>query len=134
MGNRTARQNREAMRVALEASAKEAPLPLGWDAVSDKGMIYYVDHLNQVTTYIDPRFTPTQKRKQKKEKKKTKPPHYENSLYSRTQHLQAKLRHKQKDEGHLEIILPRDRLFDESFVFFRINWYLYPHTQALCQV
>jgi len=65
-----------------------------------------------------PDLLPLKRENKKKEKKKSKPPHYEHSLYSRTQHLQAKLRHKQKDEGHLEIILPRDRLFDESFVFF----------------
>jgi len=67
MGNRTARQNREALRAALEASAKEAPIPLGWEEViPDKGQVYYIDHLNQVTTYTDPRLIAGQKRKQKK--------------------------------------------------------------------
>jgi len=118
MGNRTARQNREALRAALEASAKEAPIPLGWEEViPDKGQVYYIDHLNQVTTYTDPRLIAGQKRKQKKVKR-GKPPAYENSLYSRTQHLLAKLRQKQQDEGHLEIIIPRDKLFEESFSFF----------------
>jgi hypothetical protein len=118
MGNRTARQNRDALRAAMEASAKEAPVPIGWDEiVSEKGMVYYVDHLNQKTTFSDPRLS-GQKLKKQKKAKKGKPPAYEYNLYSRTQHLIAKLRQRQQDEGQLEVIISREKLFDESFAFF----------------
>lgn len=34
----------------------ELPLPDGWDVATDfDGKIYYIDHINKKTTWIDPR-------------------------------------------------------------------------------
>jgi len=41
---------------AVQASIAEAPLPLGWEeTVTPKGVTYYIDHVNGITTYQDPR-------------------------------------------------------------------------------
>jgi len=41
---------------AVQASIAEAPLPLGWEeALTSKGVTYYIDHVNGITTYQDPR-------------------------------------------------------------------------------
>jgi len=68
--------SRDAMRIAMEQSLQDAPLPPGWDQVSNliqfhqnlkqltlpitkaytsKGVPYFIDHLNKTTTWIDPR-------------------------------------------------------------------------------
>jgi len=35
---------------------KELPLPEGWEEARDfDGKVYYIDHINQATSWIDPR-------------------------------------------------------------------------------
>lgn len=35
---------------------KELPLPEGWEEARDfDGKVYYIDHINQCTSWIDPR-------------------------------------------------------------------------------
>lgn len=35
---------------------KELPLPEGWEEARDfDGKVYYIDHINQTTSWIDPR-------------------------------------------------------------------------------
>jgi len=102
------------MREALEASLAEAPLPVGWEeAVTSKGAVYYIDHLNKKTTFSDPRLAKIKKKD--KRASSAKPPKYKVDLYSKTQTLYAQLHALQSEEGHLEIICHRDRLFSDSY-------------------
>jgi len=127
MGNRPQRtgpnpprqSGREAMREALEASLAEAPLPNGWEeAVTPKGVTYYIDHLNKKTTFNDPRLAKA-KIKSSKDKKSTnvKPPKYKVDFYSKVQNLYARIHQVQHDEGHIEIICNRNTLFEDSYDF-----------------
>eukprot|EP01120_Amphizonella_sp_Union-15-10_P000674 TRINITY_DN1070_c0_g2_i1.p1 TRINITY_DN1070_c0_g2~~TRINITY_DN1070_c0_g2_i1.p1 ORF type:complete len:451 (+),score=83.38 TRINITY_DN1070_c0_g2_i1:72-1424(+) len=116
MGNRASRRaNRDAMRLAVEASLSESPLPSGWEqAVTPKGQIYFINHLNKTTTLNDPRFPTAPGRKKLKSKKL---PKYVWNFYSKTQHLRAKLRYNLQDSGPLEIAVRRDHLLEDSMGF-----------------
>jgi hypothetical protein len=139
MGNRTARiQNRnnnnqiqanplvlqnntqDPFVAALQASIAEAPLPLGWEeSVTSKGVTYFIDHVNGVTTYQDPRLssivanTPNKKKKKKKEKL----PKYKRDLYSKLQILLFKIHQRQNDDGSIQIPVSRENLLQDSFRF-----------------
>ncbi len=59
MGARQSRrvQQRDALRLAVDMSLSEAPLPVGWEqSVTPKGQTYFIDHVNKTTTFFDPRY------------------------------------------------------------------------------
>jgi hypothetical protein len=135
MGNRTPRarnannnlilQNAAALQdpymAAIQESMAEAPLPLGWEeAVTAKGMSYFIDHVNGLTTHQDPRLTAAQvnaNNNKKKKKKKEKLPKFKRDLYSKTQCLLVKIHQRQSDEGSIQIPVSRENLLEESFRF-----------------
>jgi E3 ubiquitin-protein ligase NEDD4 len=42
--------------VGVRVKPNEPPLPPGWDfSFSDKGRMFFIDHINKVTTWTDPR-------------------------------------------------------------------------------
>ena len=42
--------------VGVRPKPNEAPLPPGWDfSYSDKGRMFFIDHVNKTTSWIDPR-------------------------------------------------------------------------------
>eukprot|EP01120_Amphizonella_sp_Union-15-10_P000673 TRINITY_DN1070_c0_g1_i1.p1 TRINITY_DN1070_c0_g1~~TRINITY_DN1070_c0_g1_i1.p1 ORF type:complete len:450 (+),score=77.15 TRINITY_DN1070_c0_g1_i1:112-1461(+) len=114
MGNRASRRaNRDSLRLAVEASLTESPLPTGWEqALSSKGQIYFINHLNKTTTFNDPRLATARKARNTR-----KLPKYVWNFYSRTQHLRAKLHNNFQDSGTLEIIVRRDTLLQDSIDF-----------------
>jgi hypothetical protein len=58
MDNILAMSDRSAVRLAMEQSLADAPLPFGWDsAYTSKGVLYFIDHANKTTTFGDPRIT-----------------------------------------------------------------------------
>lgn len=115
------RDNRDAINAALEASLKEAPLPIGWDEVSlGKGLSYFVDHVNRSTTFQDPRLVnagiPSSNLRLSK-KRKMKLPKYKDDLYGKTRRFIAALHATQSDEGELKISVSRESLFQDSYSF-----------------
>jgi len=118
MGNRSSRRaNRDAMRIAVEASLTDAPLPVGWEqATTPKGQTYFIDHFNKLTTFNDPRLTASQQRRKRKQRK-GKPPKYVWNFYSKVQHMRAKLHEVQEDNGTLQICVRRENLLEDSLNF-----------------
>jgi len=127
--NRTARNNntnlvlqqtQDPYLVALQASIAEAPLPLGWEeSVTTKGVTYFIDHVNAITTYQDPRLTlpANLNSKNKKKKKKEKLPKYKRDFYSKLQNLLVKIHQRLNDEGSIQIPVSRQNLLQDSFQF-----------------
>jgi len=114
MGNRQARLDRQherEMRVALEESMNEAPLPIGWEeALTEKGNTYYINHLERVTTFVDPRLN------KKKKKKGKNPPKYVHDFYSRVQNFISRLHQIKTDDGpSLDINVRRESVLEDSF-------------------
>eukprot|EP01121_Diplochlamys_sp_Union-15-3_P013783 TRINITY_DN4327_c0_g1_i1.p1 TRINITY_DN4327_c0_g1~~TRINITY_DN4327_c0_g1_i1.p1 ORF type:complete len:456 (+),score=72.59 TRINITY_DN4327_c0_g1_i1:89-1456(+) len=118
MGNRGSSRNRvlrdrDSIRIALEASLYDAPLPFGFEqATSPKGQVYFIDHHTGTTTFNDPRLTPSQRRRAGK-KPKGRPPKYVWNFYSKVQHMRSKL-HSIQDSGTLDIVIKRDDLIASS--------------------
>ncbi|KAI3658502.1 hypothetical protein MP638_001928 [Amoeboaphelidium occidentale] len=45
----------------MEDKTNETPLPPGWEkAVTEDGKVYYIDHINRKTTWLDPRAPATE--------------------------------------------------------------------------
>jgi hypothetical protein len=62
------RQPEDEFRDVIEASMAEAPLPIGWEeALNNKNQTYYINYLDQFTTFQDPRVAQKKKRLRKKE-------------------------------------------------------------------
>uniref|UniRef100_A0A6B2L4H7 HECT-type E3 ubiquitin transferase n=1 Tax=Arcella intermedia TaxID=1963864 RepID=A0A6B2L4H7_9EUKA len=99
----------------------EAPLPLGWEeATTEKGVHYFIDHVNGVTTFQDPRLVgavTTPNNKKNKKKKKEKLPKFKRDLYSKSQSVLVRLHQRLQDEGQLQINISRDNLLEDSFNF-----------------
>jgi len=128
--NRTARNNnnnlvlqpttQDPYLVAIQASIAEAPLPLGWEeSATTKGVTYFIDHVNGITTYQDPRLTlpANLNSKNKKKKKKEKLPKYKRDFYSKLQNLLVKIHQRLNDEGSIQIPVSRENLLQDSFQF-----------------
>lgn len=56
------------VQLAMLESMSDAPLPLGWDMDSSKGVTYFINHLDQTTTFNDPRLVGIAKQPRKKGK------------------------------------------------------------------
>eukprot|EP01130_Rhizamoeba_saxonica_P017686 TRINITY_DN8624_c0_g2_i2.p1 TRINITY_DN8624_c0_g2~~TRINITY_DN8624_c0_g2_i2.p1 ORF type:complete len:324 (-),score=65.60 TRINITY_DN8624_c0_g2_i2:44-1015(-) len=117
MGNRNSRsrRNRDMLQEALEASRADIQLPCGWEVGETvKGEIYFINHLDQINTYRDPRVT-----KKCKKRRKKYLPKYEHNLHGRVQNFIARLHLiKEKDIGEIynlvEISVSRENLFIDS--------------------
>jgi len=126
MGNRNSSRNatstRDAsMRAAVEASLSDAPLPMGWEeAVSPKGVTYYIDHASKSTTFTDPRQPLTgRSRRNRRNKRRGRPPKYVLTFYAKVQHTRAVCHQIMQDDGTLQISVNRASLFQDSFDFIR---------------
>lgn len=103
-------RDRDAVRLAMEQSLQDAPLPIGWEqAYSPKGQLYYIDHTTKTTSWNDPRIP------EKPQKAKVKPPKYKWDFYSKSQHLRSRLRAIQNDEGTVTITTNREQLMMDAF-------------------
>eukprot|EP01127_Copromyxa_protea_P005702 TRINITY_DN15568_c0_g1_i1.p1 TRINITY_DN15568_c0_g1~~TRINITY_DN15568_c0_g1_i1.p1 ORF type:complete len:478 (-),score=49.27 TRINITY_DN15568_c0_g1_i1:63-1355(-) len=91
----------------------DAPLPIGWDMETTKGTTYFINHLDQSTTFHDPRLIGIAKPSRKKPK--VTPPKYQRDLYGKVQCLLANLHLCQEDQGELQIVVSRDTLLEDSF-------------------
>ena len=97
-----------------------------------KGQLYYIDHASKSTTWNDPRipefvlfwfpfavnvtdlcFVSLSRRKAQKQK--VKPPKYKWDFYNKSQHLRARLRMIQADEGTVTICAHRDALLMDAY-------------------
>jgi hypothetical protein len=108
----------------LESMA-DAPLPLGWDMDTTKGVTYFINHLEQTTTFFDPRLAGIAKPPRSKKGRvglvyfrtyvKAAPPKYQRDLYGKVQCFLARLHMQNEDQGELQIIVSRDTLLEDSF-------------------
>ena len=52
----SSRQGANVSEVGVRPKPNEPPLPPGWDfSYSDKGRMFFIDHINKTTTWVDPR-------------------------------------------------------------------------------
>eukprot|EP01125_Pyxidicula_operculata_P012008 TRINITY_DN393_c0_g2_i3.p2 TRINITY_DN393_c0_g2~~TRINITY_DN393_c0_g2_i3.p2 ORF type:complete len:140 (-),score=11.04 TRINITY_DN393_c0_g2_i3:44-463(-) len=93
----------------------DAPLPLGWEqSTNDKGSVYFIDHVKRSTTFDDPRLSSHENKKQKK-KKKGKLPKYNSDIFSKSMSLVSKLHQQLGDDSVLNIVVSRDKLYEDSY-------------------
>ena len=80
-----------------------------------KGISYFIDHLNQVTTYQDPRGVNTGR---KRKRKKKYLPKYEYGFYGKVQQFVARLHQYRYDEGPpLVVQVGRETIVEDSYDF-----------------
>jgi E3 ubiquitin-protein ligase NEDD4 len=117
--NLAQQDSREAIRLAVEISLQDAPLPNGWEqATTSKGQVYFIDHLHKTTTWLDPRWDSRRRRSMSASlNARGRPPRYKFDFYAKVQHLRAKLHAIQEDSGVLEVVVRRDHIFEDSYAF-----------------
>ena len=62
-------------------------------------------------------FSVSRRRQAKRTQNNGRPPKYQFDFYSKSQHLRARLRQLQNDEGDITIAVARNNLFEDSFAF-----------------
>lgn len=112
------------LQMAMLESIADAPLPLGWDMDTSKGITYFINHLDQTTTFSDPRLIGIAKQPRRKGKvileylqpnEKINPPRYKRDLYGKVQCFLARLHMNQEDHGELQIVVSRETLLEDAF-------------------